>query len=623
MPEKISIGLALVVGLGALAQWTAWRLRIPAILLLLSAGILAGPITGILDPDQILGELLLPIVSIAVALILFEGGLSLDLHEITGLKRSLMSLVSLGAGLSWLGAALAARVVVGLDWSLAMLLGAILTVTGPTVVGPLLRHIRPSGPAAPILKWEGIVIDPIGAMLALLVFNVLEASGREAAFLSTITAIGLTLVVGLLGGFLAARGLHLLLRRHWLPDFLQNPTILGLVVVSFVASNWVQKESGLLTVTVMGAVLANQRSVALRHIVEFKENLRVLLISGIFVLLAARIDLRSLLELGWRGPTFIAALALLVRPISVFGATVLAKGLSNKDRLLMAWMAPRGVVAAAVASIFALELEERGVTEAARLIPVTFSVIIGTVLLYGSTGGWLARGLGLAGGPSEGILFVGAPDWAIELAVLLKDRGFRSVLVDTNRAQVRKARLLGLEARQADALSETLLESLDYAGLGRMFAVTPSNEINRLAAHHFREVFGREQLYRLSPYGLKDQDQNAPAQVEDGRLLFDKDMGTAYLAARFASGSRLKATRLSTTFGFEAWRERTGHGARALLVIRGERIVVGTADSPLEPRADDLLVGLIPVDHDDETTTGAQRIAAGDRSARPQVEHDA
>ncbi len=609
MTETISIGLALLAGIGALAQWLAWRLRIPAILLLLLSGILAGPVAGILVPDAVLGNLLLPAVSIAVALILFEGGLSLDLHEISGLKRTLGSLVTFGAVLSWGGAAVAARYLLEMDWQLALLLGAILTVTGPTVIGPLLRHIRPNGPAASILKWEGIVIDPIGAVLALLVFNVLVASGGSEALKSTFTAIGLTLLIGGLGGFVAARLLHLALRRHWIPDFLQNPFILGLVVAAFVASNLVQKESGLLTVTVMGAVLGNQKTVALRHIVEFKENLRVLLISAIFILLAARIDLDSLIALGWRGPAFIIVLALFVRPISVFGSTLRSKGLGFPDRALMAWMAPRGVVAAAVASIFALELDHAGVEGAEQLIPITFSVIIGTVLLYSATSGWVARRLGLAGGPTEGLLFVGASDWAIELAKLLLSRGIRCLLIDTDRGQVRKARLAGIEARKADALSETTMEFLDFTGLGRMIAVTSSNEVNRLAAHHYREVFGREEVYRLSPLGPKDQTQPVAVQVEDGRLLFDKDMGSSYLRARFAAGSRFKATRLSEEFDVEAWRTKAGPTARPLLVMRDERLIIATVDRPLEPRAGDLLIALVSVDSDDEMATGSQRRA--------------
>ena len=593
MPEQLSTGLAVLVAVGAAAQWIAWRAKLPAILLLLLAGVLAGPVAGVLDPNALLGDLLLPIVSIAVALILFEGGLSLDLHEIKDLRGALTSLVTVGVLVSWIGAAVAAHYALSLSWSLALLLGAILTVTGPTVIGPLLRHIRPTGPAASLLKWEGIVIDPVGAMLALLVFKVLIATTREEAITGILTTVVLTILIGGLGGLIVARLIHVALRHHLIPDFLQNPFILGTVVAAFVGSNLIQKESGLLTVTVMGAVLANQHTVSLRHIVEFKENLRVLLISSVFILLAARIDLGALAEIGWNAAIFIGLLALLVRPLSVFSATLPFKALGHRDRLLISWLAPRGVVAAAVTSIFALELEHEGFAGGDTLIPICFSVIVGTVALYGLTAGPIARTLGLADRSAEGVLFIGAPEWAVSLAEILERQGLRCLLLDSNHSAVRKARLAGREAMHADALSESTLESIDYAGLGKAFAVTPSHDVNRLAALHFREVFGREQVYRLSPLGRKDQDKPVPVQDEQGRLLFARDMGPSYLGARFASGSRFKATKLSDEFDPDDWREQVGPTTRLLMLVRDRRLKVASADKGVEPKAGDTVIALV------------------------------
>ncbi len=587
-----STGLVLIAVLGAAAQWLSWRLRIPAILLLLLAGVLVGPTFGVLDPDALLGNLLLPVVSLSVALILFEGGLSLELDEIQKLKGTLISLVSIGAIVSWFVGAAGAHFVLQMPWNLSLLLGAILTVTGPTVIGPILRQVRPRGPTATILKWEGIVIDPVGAMLALLVFNVLIAQSKGEAVLSTIQAIVLTLFLGGAGGFILARLLHHALRRHWIPEYLQNPFVLASVVGAFVCSNAIQEESGLLTVTVMGAVLANQKTVVLRHIIEFKENLRVLLISSIFILLAARVDLEALEALGWRAVAFLGILVILGRPLSILISTWKSAGVSWQDRAFLMWMAPRGVVAAAVSSVFALELHHAGIDGADLLVSVSFAVIVGTVTLYGLTANLVAKKLGVAGGKDNGLLLVGAQDWVRKLAHVLQTQGIAVLLVDSNRQRIQKAKLDGLPAYHGDILSEIVHEDLSLSGLGHMLALTQSSEVNRLAALHFSEVFGKSSVYRLSAMTLKQHDHEVAVQGSYGRILFDRDMGQAYIAARVASGATFKATPLSEEFGFDDFTKTYAGLARPIMVIRDKTVRIATVDQPLEPKAGDTLVSL-------------------------------
>ena len=333
------------------AQWLAWRFRIPSILLLLAFGFVAGPATGLLDPDALFGELLFPVVSISVGLILFEGGLSLHLRDLRQIGGSLWNLITLGALVTWALATWAARAMLGLETGPALLLGAILVVTGPTVIGPLLRHVRPVGKVAAVAHWEGIVIDPVGAMLAVLVFEALPAAssaGFGAAVRGAAFEMVATVLVGTLVGGIAAAATVVLLYRYWVPDFLQSPMLLMLVVTAFTASNVLQAESGLFTVTLMGVLLANQRYVPVKHIVEFKENLRVLLIASLFILLAARVSPDDFRELGWSGPAFVAFLVLVARPLSVLLAT-LGSSLTAKERVFLAWLAPRGIVAASVA----------------------------------------------------------------------------------------------------------------------------------------------------------------------------------------------------------------------------------------------------------------------------------
>ena len=345
MTEHVLVGLASILVLGICARWLAWWVHLPAILFLLLCGLVVGPITGMLNPDALLGELLLPIVSLSVAIILFEGGLSLRFSDLPQIGRVLRHLVSFGAAVTWIISAVAAYTVAGLDPALAVLLGAILVVTGPTVITPLLQDIRPTGPVGSILRWEGIVIDPIGATLAVLVFEGIVADGfRQAA---TVMALGVvkTVVIGGILGFLGARTLMLILKPFWAPDFLHNPLTLMIVITVFTLANLLQAESGLLAVTVMGVLLANQRTISIRHIVEFKENLRVLLISSLFILLASRLRLDNLMLVGTRSLEFLAILVFVARPAAVALSTI-RSGLSWRERVFLAWMAPRGIVAA-------------------------------------------------------------------------------------------------------------------------------------------------------------------------------------------------------------------------------------------------------------------------------------
>ncbi|HHJ06085.1 MAG TPA: sodium:proton antiporter, partial [Anaerolineae bacterium] len=369
----ISLGSILVLGVGA--QWLAWRLRLPSILLLLLFGFIAGPIAGLVDPDELFGRLLFPLVSVSVAIILFEGGLSLRLSEIPKVRGVIFRLITIGTIVTWAIIALAAYYILAMDLALSILLGAILVVTGPTVVGPLLQQIRPRGQAGVVLKWEGILIDPVGVMLAVLIFEAILSDDLYHAPLVVLNGVLLTLLIGVVLGVLSASLMVALLRRHWIPDHLQNGFSLLLAVSAFVASDLLHPESGLLTVTVMGIFLANQKWVSIKHLIEFKESLRVLFIGSLFILLAARLKFEDITGFGWEGPLFMAVLVLLARPLATLVSTWRSE-LSGRERLFIAWMAPRGIVAASVASIFAFDLVAAGHVRAEQLKPVTFLVIV-------------------------------------------------------------------------------------------------------------------------------------------------------------------------------------------------------------------------------------------------------
>lgn len=607
--ELLLIGLAGILVLGTVAQWIAWRMRLPSILLLLTFGYLAGP--GIhalkpdwpsLRPDELFGDLLFPMVTASIGVILFEGALGLRVAQLREIGRPLVMLLTVGVAICAVLATLAARFGLGLGWGEAALLGALLVVTGPTVIGPLLRQIRPVGRVGPIARWEGIIIDPIGAILAVLVFEAIVGSSGGGSFEQMAVQAGLSLLrtIAAGAGIGAAAGfaLAVLLRRHLIPDYLQSPAALMLVLVALTVANWFQPESGLLAVTVMGIVLANSPGVVLKQIYEFKESLSVVLISSLFILLTARIDPADVRELGWRGVAFVACLLFIVRPASVLASTW-GSQLQLREKLFLSWLAPRGIVAAAVASVFALRLAQPGSQQQeSSLVPATFVVVFATVVVYGLTAYPLARRLGLATADPQGVLIAGANDFALAVAVALRKLGFAVRIVDTNHALVKRARLEGVPATNANVLSEQTIEHLDLGGIGRFLALTPNDEVNSLAALHLVDVFGRAGVFQLTPERRAVKDESTAGHLR-GRFLFGKDVTSGNLALRVLGGSVVKATKLTDEFDYQDFRRCYGDSARVLFVSDGGRLAVVTADNAPTPHPGQTVVALVDEDDDD------------------------
>jgi NhaP-type Na+/H+ or K+/H+ antiporter len=584
--EKVLlIGLGSILVLGISARWLAWRLHLPSILLLLLMGFVVGPVTGFLDPDALLGDLLFPVVSLAVGIILFEGGLSLKIKALREDGFTIARLVSVGAMITWGVGTVGAHFLLGMDWGLALLIGAILIVTGPTVVVPLLLYIRPIGRAGTVAKWEGIVNDPIGAIIAVLVFEALiggAGGGAGHAFWGLFKALVLSSAIGALGALL----LVVFMSRYWLPDLLQEPVTLMMVIGVFVGANVIQTESGLLAVTVMGIVLANQTKVSVKHIIEFKERLRVLLISGLFVLLAARLKPDDLSDIGWGSVAFLALLVLFARPAMVALSTV-GSALKWREKAFLAWMAPRGIVAAAVSSVFSLELVRHNYPGAERLMPQVFFIIVGTVIIYGLTAAPFSRRLGISERTPQGVLFVAAHDWVRQIARAFQDEGFHVALVDTNYHNVAAAWREGLEAYNENIVSLQAMENVPLHGVGRLFAMTRNDEANALAALRFTEVFGRREVYQLTPHTDADgkKSTDAPAHLR-GRLLFDRSASFDRLEKRFASGARVEVIDVTAEFTWEAFGETYGDRALALaLITPGKKLLpFAVENSPaLEP----------------------------------------
>ncbi|MCJ7763807.1 MAG: cation:proton antiporter, partial [Dehalococcoidales bacterium] len=565
MDDNVLLGLACIIVLGITASWLAWRLRLPSILLLLIFGFIAGPGTGFLNPDGLFGDLLLPIISLSVAIILFEGGLNLRFAELKETGGVVLKLITIGVLATWLIGSAAAYFILDLDLELAILLGAILVVTGPTVILPLLRHLRPAGQVGAVLKWEGIVIDPVGAMLAVLVFQAIVAGGGQEAASAIALSLVKTLLFGGAIGVLGAVILVQLLKRYWIPDFLHSVVSLALVIAAFTASNYLQTDSGLLSVTVMGIALANQKSVNVRHIIEFKENLRVLLISGLFILLTAQLQISELEKIGIGSIALLAILMLVARPASV-ALSSLGSKLKLKERLFISWLAPRGIIAAAVASVFALRLTEAGYTQAELLVPLTFVVIAGTVTVYGLSAAPLARWLKVAEPDPQGVLIVGGHSWARAIATTLHKEGFKVLIVDTNWANISAARMTGVSTFYGNILSQYTLDEIELGGVGRLMALTSDNEYNSLATLQLANDLGRSAVYQLPAAG-EEQEKRAVSQHLRGRLLFAPDATYSYLAEQFASGATIRTTELTEEFDYDAFKKYYGESALPLFLI--------------------------------------------------------
>jgi len=583
------------IGITALGcQWLAWRLKLPAILFLLLSGILAGPLLGWLDPQELFGPLLMPMVSLAVALILFEGSLTLRLAEWHEIGNVVRRLVTIGALSTWAVISVATHWLLGFDWMLALLFGTLTLVTGPTVIVPMLRVVRPRASIANILRWEGIVIDPIGALLAVVVYSFIIASASGDGLSHSLLTFGGVILCGSLFGIGGGWALGSVMRHQWLPEYLHNLATLATVLGIFIAANQVMHESGLLAVTVMGMWLANMKGVDVRQILHFKENLSVLLISGLFILLAARLDLQALIALGPLVLILLLVIQFIARPLNVLLSTA-GSSLNWRERALLSWIAPRGIVAAAVSAIFAIRLDQAGHEGALLLVPLTFAVIIGTVVLQSATARPLARLLKVAEPAPSGFLIVGANTPARTIGKALQQLGSRVLLTDSNWENIRAARMDGLPTYFGNPASQHADAHLDLVGLGHLLALSPAGELNAVAATRFRHDFGHHRLFTLTS-GLEHHrsDKHLASLEHRGHLLGNETLTYNRLASLLNQGAELYSTHLTAGFTWDDYQAL--HGERATLLFARDSsgwVHVVTPASALQPTAGWTLLALI------------------------------
>lgn len=503
--------LAGIVILGILAQWVAWKFKIPAILPLILIGLFVGPIATLISEDGskwiepiwdgqnglFPGESLFYFVSLAISIILFEGGLTLKLSEVKNVGPVITKLITLGSTVTFIGAALAVHYIIDLSWEISFLFSGLIIVTGPTVITPILRNIPLKKDISAVLKWEGILIDPIGALVAVLVFEFISVGGGSEFTQKAFIEFGKIILFGTTFGFTFAHALSFSLKKKLIPHYLSNVVVLASVIGVFVLSDSFAKESGLLSVVVMGMFLANTNLPQLKELLYFKESISVLLISILFILLAANINIEELVLIyNWKTIILFAVVILLIRPLGVFLSTINST-LKLNEKFFISWVGPRGIVAAGIASLFGLKLAKNGVADAEYITPLVFMVVLGTVLLNATTARIIAKISGVFLRKSEGILVIGASEFPRIIAQYFERIGKQVVIIDSNKKNVSKAQELGLEALNVDIYSDELIDNVELSNIGYLIALTGNKDINKFAIEKFQKQFGENGVLRI------------------------------------------------------------------------------------------------------------------------------
>jgi NhaP-type Na+/H+ or K+/H+ antiporter len=577
-----------IAGIGS--QWLAWRFHIPGIVLLAIAGLILGPATGFLVPERDFGQFFKPMVAVAVAIILFEGGFTLNFHEIRHTSTAVRRLVTIGAPLAWVLNSAAGYYIAGLPFAAAVILGGVLVVTGPTVIMPLLRQSNLTQRPASLLRWEAIVNDPVGALFAVIAFETLLVSNAGGSLPELIVHAIAALIFALGLGIAAGRAVVWAFNGGHVPEYLKAPALLTVVLATYVASQEVLEESGLLTVTVLGITLANSNLADLVEIRRFKETITTLLVSGVFVLLSASIDKSIIQALDWRAAAFVAVMLFVIRPLTIFVAT-LGSGLTWQERLLTGWIAPRGVVAIAVTSFFASKLTGLYVDGSREMIGLAFAMVMTTVVLHGFTLAPLAQWLGLAATKRNGVLIVGGGRWSVDLARKLKDNAVPVLIVDSNWNDLRDARAAGIPVHHGEVLSETVEYTLDLGGYGTLIAATDNDAYNTLVMNDYAFDFGRQNIFQIAPALRKPGTATEAAVTVSGRpMIASQSAVSAY--ARGGQEHGFSATRLSSKFTYSQLIDSKDARWSPVLAIRPDKsILIAAADKPFAPDADDIVVG--------------------------------
>lgn len=585
LPFKI----ALIGVLGIGAQWLAWRLQRPAIVLMAIAGLLFGPFIAWLlsfdvvensksvkhmlevfwlQPVSDFGDLYRPMIGIAVAIILFEGGLNLRFKDLRDASQAVLRMVIVAAPIAWVLGAAAAHYIAGVELDIAIMVGGLFVVTGPTVIIPLLRQAHLPGRPANVLKWEGIVNDPLGALFAVGGYEFIRFTAMGESIQFALIKLTIVAAIGAVVGVVSGWGLAWSFRRGHIPEYLKAPVVLVWVLFIYVMANEMAEETGLLAVTALGMAMANSKFASLVEMRRFKENIAVLLVSGIFVVLTATLTPEVLKSMfNWRIIGFVLAMMFIVRPIAVFIST-LWSGLNWRETLLVSWIAPRGIVAVSVAGLFAAELSEIGRVDGQIFVPLAFALVFATVISSGFTITPLAKWLGLTDDKHEGVLIVGANPWTLGLAKALKEMDVPVLMADTNWRRLRGARLEGIAVFYGEVLSENADHRLDHSAFAHLIAATPNDAYNSLVCVEFAPELGRHRVFQISGQEQEEADPAAITFTARGRNLATHGRSFDALTRDWWSGWRFRSTTISDEYTFDDFIKDRGEDCDILLAKR-------------------------------------------------------
>lgn len=591
----IVFAVMLIGAAGIGAQWLAWRFNLPAIVLMSIAGLILGPGFGILRPEEVLGDVYAPIIAIAVGIILFEGGLQLPFDELREVGKGVRRLIIPGALIAWGLGFLAAYYVADLSVVTALLFSGIMVVTGPTVIIPLLRQAKLSSRPATLLRWEGIVNDPIGALLAVIVYEIFHLSQPSGGGLDPFQIGGslmigaiLSTVWGILLGWFVARSF----RQGWVPEYLKTPVLLTAVLICFGMANAVQEEGGLLAVTAMGITLANGKLRSINQLRQFKENIAVMFVSGVFVMLTANLTIDILTSLTWKDAAFVAIMMFVVRPVVVM-ISLFATNTTWRERLLIGWIAPRGIVAVAVSGLFATKLVGLGVEDGGKMVPLAFALVFATVIAHGFSIGPLAKFLGLAQKGRSGVLIVGGSAWSAALAEKLQEVEVPVLITDSSYRALRSARNRGIPTFYGEILSEVTDHHIEFVRYDTLLAVTGNDSHNALVCTDLAHEMDRSRTFQLSSKG-QGENRRAVSYALQGRPLFANAIGLDDLMQRHYNGWEFQLTRISETYGPEEFAEAIGDESLIVLIERDDQLFFDAADRPLQPKVGDRVLAYVP-----------------------------
>lgn len=599
MVESTLVIFMIIGVLGILSQWLAWRFQMPSIVVMAVAGLLAGPVFGVINPEETFGELYHPIIAISIAIILFEGSLSLELKEIRGLGHTVLRFVTVGSSLRWLLGALAAYFVAGLSWPVAFVLSALFIVTGPTVILPLLRQSKLKPRPARILKWEGIITDPIGALLAVFAFEILQFIFSEEVGISSLLFFLLASVVAVILGGVFGRLFGRWLDEGYIPEFFKSPIVFTAVIACFTIAEEIKPETGLLAVTVMGITMANMGISAVKDMRQFKENISTLLVSGIFIMLTASLGRDTLVDIfTWEIILYVLVMLFIVRPLAVF-ITTFKLDLSWQEKVFIGWIAPRGIVAVTVASYFAGLLANAGFAGAELVNSVTFALVFTTVVAHGFSMSWLAKKLDLSLEGNPGLLLIGSNPFSIELASTVKEMNIPALIVDPSKRRLEKAKERELDIKHGEILREEMNANVDLTPYEYMVACTNGEAYNTLVVSHFLEEFGRNHVFQLRTKKEEGSIESA-LPTGGGKKLFDK-LDRDDLIDLVERGGKIKHRYLTETYSYDKFGEDEEEYPVPLFYIKPSgKMEFFSVGAEKEPELGDALVYLSPHYPDEE-----------------------